>query len=94
MYELEIKPEVDKIFRKLAKRDIHQLRIIHKKIKQMQENPERDYKFLRSPLQNYTSVHIDSHFILIFKIDHDRKTVVIYYYAHHDYAYGWHPQKA
>ena len=89
MYDLEIKPEADKLFGKLAKKDQHRLKIIHKKIEEIRTNPTREYKFLRKPLQNYNSVHIDSHFILIFKINHNNKSVDIYYYAHHDEAYLW-----
>jgi hypothetical protein len=38
MYDLEIKPEVDKIFIKLIKKDKKQLRIINKKIKEMKKS--------------------------------------------------------
>lgn len=91
MYELDIKPEADKIFSKLANKDKKQLMIIHKKIEEIRSNPDRDYKFLRHPLQNYNSVHIDSHFALIFKINHKEAVIEIYYYDHHDYVYKWRP---
>ncbi len=87
MYLLEIKPEADKIFSKLAKKNPRQLMIIDKKIK---ENPS-GYKFLRKPLQGFNRVHIDKHFVLIFKIDHEKKIVDIYYYDHHDSVYKWQP---
>ncbi|MBI2112762.1 addiction module toxin RelE [Candidatus Woesearchaeota archaeon] len=91
MYDLDVKPEVDKIFRKLAKKNPKQLMIINKKIMEIRERPE-GYKFLRSPLNSFNRVHIDNNFVLIFKIDHQNKTVDIYYFDHHDYVYQWQPK--
>jgi YafQ family addiction module toxin component len=92
MYALSIKPEADRIFARLAKKDKKQLQIIGKKITEIQENPHHGYKFLRKPLQGYNRVHIDSHFVLIFKILHAEKSVIIYYYGHHDEVYQWRPK--
>ena len=92
MYFLEIKPEADEIFRKLAKKNPKQVMIIHKKIEEIRENPHHIYKFLRKALQTFNRVHIDRSFVLIFKIVHDRNTVVIYYYDHHDNVYQWRPK--
>ncbi len=39
MYDLEIKPDLDKIFKKLAKKNIKQLEIINKKIAEIRNNP-------------------------------------------------------
>ena len=91
MYDLEIKPEADKIFSKLAKKNPRQLMIIDKRIKEIRENP-LGYKFLRKPLNGFNRVHIDKHFVLIFQIHHDKKIVGIYYYDHHDFAYQWRPK--
>lgn len=91
MYPLEIKPEADKIFEKLAKKNPKQLSIIENKVKEIRINPHHSYKFLRRPLQTFNRVHIDKHFVLIFKIDHGRQIVVIYYYDHHDFVYQWRP---
>ena len=84
MYSLEVKEEADRIFRKLAKKNFKQLSIINKKIQDIRENPKHIHKFLRKPLQSFNRVHIDRSFVLIFKIIHETKTVVIYYYSHHD----------
>lgn len=91
MYDLKIKPEADKIFRELAKKDSKQLGIIQDKIKYIRENPFKSYKHLSSPLQGFLRVHIDSHFVLIFQIHHDNSTVEIFYYDHHDNVYEWRP---
>jgi len=91
MYYLDIKPEADKIFKKLAKKNPHQLNIVDKKLTEIRLNPNHGYKFLRSPLQTFNRVHIDKHFVLIFKIDRTKKAVVVYYYDHHDNVYDWRP---
>lgn len=93
MYSLDIKPEADTIFMKLAKKNKNQLRIIGKKIKEIRTNPLHKYKFLRKPLQNFNRVHIDKHFVLIFKFNHLNKIVDIYFYGHHDDVYKWRPKK-
>jgi mRNA-degrading endonuclease RelE of RelBE toxin-antitoxin system len=66
--------------------------MVFNKMKEIRGNPDHQYKFLRKPLQNYNRVHIDKHFVLIFKINHKNKSVVIYYYDHHDNVYKWRPQ--
>jgi YafQ family addiction module toxin component len=91
MYHLDIKPEADKIFEKLAKKNPKQLEIIDKKINEIRSNPHHEYKFLRRPLQTFNRVHIDTHFVLIFKIDHVNEAVTIYYFDHHDEVYDWRP---
>lgn len=90
MYFLEIKEEADKLFKKLAKKNPKQLKIIDKKIKEIRKNPI-GYKFLRKPLQGYNRVHIDKHFVLVFSIDHVNRVVTIYYFGHHDEVYDWRP---
>ena len=91
MYNLEIKPTVDKIFKKLAKKNKKQLFMIHKKILEIQSKPNHEYKHLRPPLQNFSRVHINSHFVLIFDINHTEEVVTVYYFGHHDDAYKWIP---
>jgi len=91
MYDLDIKPEADKIFSKLAKKNPKQLMIIDKKIKEIRKDPH-GYKFLRKPLQGFNRVHIDKHFVLVFKVDHEKQVIDIYYYDHHDYVYKWQPK--
>ena len=92
MYGLEIKEEADRIFSKLAKKNPPQLRIIHKKIAEIRERPF-GYKFLRTPLHGFNRVHIDRSFVLVFKVDHEQKLIVIYYFDHHDFIYQWRPRE-
>ncbi len=91
MYDLEILPEADKIFLKLSKKNPKQLHIIHKKITEIQQDPSA-YKFLHPPLHMFNRVHIDTHFVLIFKVDHERKMIIVYYFDHHDSVYKWRPR--
>ena len=92
MYDLEVKDEIDRIFHKLARKNPKQLEMIDKKFKEIRLNPQRIYKFLRYPLQGFNRFHIDTHFVLIFKVDHVRKVVILYYFDHHDGAYKWRPK--
>ena len=91
MYNLEIKPTADKIFKKFAKKNKKQLIMIYKKIQEIRSKPNHEYKHLRPPLQNFSRVHIYSYFVLIFDINHTEEIVTIYYFGHHDDAYKWRP---
>ena len=91
MYNLEIKPTADKIFKKLTNKNKKQLIIIYKKIQEIRSKPKHEYKHLRPPLQNFSRVHINSHFVLVFNIDHTNEIITIYYFGHHDDAYKWRP---
>jgi len=92
MYLLDVKPEADRIFKKLGKKNPKQLKIIDEKIVEIRQNPFHRYKPLKKPLQTFNRVHIDTHFVLIFKINHEYKVVDIYYFDHHDKVYQWRPK--
>jgi len=85
MYKLEVRESVDRIFKKLFKKDKVSFGYINKKIKEILENPYH-FKPLRKPMQNYRRVHIGN-FVLIYSINEKTKTVIIERYAHHDHAY-------
>lgn len=91
MYSLDVKEEADRIFKKLSKKNPKQLMIIHKKIEEIRNDPY-GYKFLRKPLQGFNRVHIDKHYVLIFKIDNENQVIEVFYYDHHDYVYKWQPK--
>ncbi|MDY9928160.1 type II toxin-antitoxin system RelE family toxin [Methanosarcina sp.] len=86
MYRLQVRPEVQKIVEKLAKKDKKQVEIIFCKVNEVLQDPHR-YKNLRSPLNHWKRVHIDSHFVLIFSVDEKEKIVILEYYGHHDDVY-------
>jgi YafQ family addiction module toxin component len=45
------------------------------------------YKNLRAPLQHLKRIHIDSHFVLVFRYDTKTDTVFFYDLDHHDRIY-------
>ena len=73
-YELDISDELDKKFVKLAKKSKKQLIIIHKKVREIQNNPHH-YKPLSKDLKGIRRVHIDKSFVLIYEIDEKQQVV-------------------
>ncbi len=84
MYSIKIKPDVDKIFLKLKKKNPKQMEIISKKIQQILENPYH-FKPLRGDMSGIRRVHIDKSFVLIYEIN--EKEIIILDYDHHDNIY-------
>ena len=87
MYKLKIDEDCDKIFAKLSRKNPVMLDIIHKKILEIRSYPYHEYKFLHKPLEGYNRIHIDKHFVLIFKIDHMNECLHICRFDHHNYIY-------
>jgi len=85
MYNLEIRESLDKLFRKLSKKDKVSFEYINKKIMEIRENPYH-FKPLKKPLQNYRRVHIGN-YVLVYSINEATKTVIIERYKHHDEVY-------
>lgn len=85
MYSLEIEQEVHRAFKKLAKKDPKQFDAVNKKIEQILVDPQQ-FKPLKHPLEGLWRVHI-GHFVLIYEIFAEQKTVRIIKYKHHDEAY-------
>ncbi len=85
MYSIELRKEVERILKKLAKKDKISSIYISKKIKQIKENPYH-FKPLKKPLQNYWRVHIGN-YVLIYSIDEKRKRIIIEKYKHHKEVY-------
>jgi len=56
--------------------------IVMKKTEEILENPGR-YKNLRAPLNHLKEVHIDGHFVLVFSVDENTKTVSLRHLKHH-----------
>jgi len=86
MYDLEIRPHLEKILTKLNKKNPKQTEIIMKKVERILENPYR-YKNLRAPLNNWKRVHIDKHFVLTYSVNEKKKNVVLEDYDHHNKIY-------
>jgi len=86
MYLLEVSKSLDRILRKLAKKDVIAHEAIEKKTAQILEDPFR-FKPLSSPMQGKWRVHVMGSFVLVYSIDEKRKTVVLEDYDHHDKIY-------
>jgi YafQ family addiction module toxin component len=85
MYTLETREHVDKIFKKLARRNPNQMETITKKIGEILEDPRR-FKPMHFPLAGMRRAHVGS-FVILFSIDEQRKTVILEDYEHHDRVY-------
>jgi len=86
MYTLKIKPDLEKTLKKLAKKNRVQVEIILNKVEEILINPHR-YKNLRTPLNDWKRIHVDKHFVLLFSVDEDSKSVTLEDYDHHDNIY-------
>lgn len=71
---------------KLGKRDPVQVQTIHKKVKQILEDPHR-FKPLRAPMNHVRRVHIVGSFVLLYTIIESEKSVELLDYDHHDTIY-------
>lgn len=85
MCRLEIKPNADRKFKKLAKKDKEQLRRIENKIQRILENPYQ-FKPLKHPMDGLRRVHIGA-FVLVYEINEKSRTVTLLDYEHHDTVY-------
>jgi YafQ family addiction module toxin component len=84
MYNAEYTHKLLKILAKLQKRNPNDLRNIRKKIAEIIENPEH-YKPLTGELKGKRRVHLNTHFVLTFKLIDD--TAIFLDYEHHDRVY-------
>jgi YafQ family addiction module toxin component len=89
MYNFEISEKLEKILKKLFKKDKKTYEIIIKKIQEIisSEDPHH-YKNLRYNLKEYKRVHIHSHFVLAFKIEEDKKIIKFLDFDHHGKIYN------
>lgn len=88
MYRYEISERLEKILKKLLKKDkaryeatLHKMDEIAKS-----EDPNR-YKNLSYDLSQFKGVHIDSHFVLAFKVDINSELIKFEDLRHHDDIY-------
>lgn len=92
-HSLDVKEELDSIFSKISRKNKQLSHTIWNKITEIQCNPHHKYKFLRSNLKKFQRVHIGKSFVLIFSINHEEKTIELWWFAHHDKAYKWQPEQ-
>jgi YafQ family addiction module toxin component len=85
LYSLEVVEKVDRIFKKLRKKDLLQFEALSRKVSEILENPQQ-HKPLKRPMSHMRRVHVGS-FVLVYEIDEARKVVTIRRYDHHDNVY-------
>jgi YafQ family addiction module toxin component len=84
-FEKKLRKKLSIVFKK----DPRRYKILMKKIEEIIASDNIDhYKNLRKPLQDCKSVHIDKHFVLIFKYDKDDKSIYFFDFDHHDKIYN------
>ena len=90
MFDFNISDELKLKIRKLIKKDKKKVQIINKKIKEV-INKDLDsinhYKNLKYGLREFKRVHIDKHFVLIFKVDYENNFILFADFDHHDNVY-------
>ena len=81
----------EKLRKKLSivfKKDLRRYTILMKKIEEIINSDNLDhYRNLRKPLQNFKRVHIDAHFVLVFKYIKKENAIYFYDFDHHDKIY-------
>ncbi|MBI2105847.1 hypothetical protein HYT56_03355 [Candidatus Woesearchaeota archaeon] len=90
MFDFDLSDELKIKIRKLLKKDKEKVKIINEKVKEIVNNDinsiER-YKNLRRELKDFKRVHIDKHFVLIFKVDKENNFILFEDFDHHDKIY-------
>lgn len=82
--------ELKKLLEKLASRNSNLAIAVNKKIKQVcscDEELINHYKNLRYDLSEFKRVHVEKSFVLLFKVNFQKKLVVFTKLDHHDNIY-------
>ena len=90
MFEFGLTEDLRIKIRKLFRKDKKKAEIINKKIKEIISNNSQSierYKNLRGNQKEYKRVHIDKHFILLFKVDKEDNFILFEDFDHHDNIY-------
>jgi YafQ family addiction module toxin component len=91
MFDFDITDELKFVIGKIAKKDKKRVEILNKKIKQIINCDSvsiQHYKNLRHDLKEFKSVHIDTSFVLVFKVDTQNNFILFIDFDHHDRVYG------
>ena len=88
MREYEVKPYLQKILKKLFKKDKVAYESVMKKIEEVVNCDDVEhYKNLRYDMKDRKRVHVASSFVLIFSYDKGKNFVSFLDYDHHDDIY-------
>ena len=87
MRKFELKPELEKVLKKLHKKDKKTYEQVLNKIEEIINSYKiENYKNLRYDMKDSKRMHI-GHFVLIFSYDKIRDIVSFEYFDHHDKIY-------
>ncbi len=89
-WRFEYSELLTKELKKLKKRDPRRFDILMKKRDDIKEKlllNQDHFKNLSHELSDFRRVHIDKHFVLIFKVDKQNKVIRFEDYDHHDKIY-------
>ena len=86
MYNDLYSEEITKKLAKIKKKNLAEYSQIRKKMDSIMLNPDHNYKFLTHNMKGLNRVHL-GHFVLVFRIDHQNKTISFEDYDHHDLIY-------
>jgi len=90
MFNFNLTDEFRLIIKKLSRKDKKRTEIINKKIKQIVNSYlafVQHLKNLRHDLKDFKRVHIDSSFILVFKVYISKNFILFVDFDHHDRIY-------
>jgi len=90
MFDFGLSDELRLILKKLSKKDKKRAEIINKKIKEIissNRDSIQHYKNLRHNLKEFKRVHINSSFVLTFKVDLKNNFILFTNFEHHDRVY-------
>ena len=87
MYRDLYSKEITKKLAKLKKKDPVEYSQVRKKMDSILADPAHNYKFLTHDMKGLNRVHL-GHFVLVFKIDNQNKTISFEDYDHHDNIYN------
>ena len=90
MFSFDLTDELKFIIKKLCKKDRKRVEIINKKIRQIINCDSvsiQHYKNLRHDLKDFKRVHIDTSFVLVFKVDVQKNHILFVDFDHHDNVY-------
>jgi len=88
VFQVKISKELDKYLRKIKNRPLKSATI--KKMKEIISQDKKtinNYKNLRHNLSNFKRVHILKSFVLLFKVDYEKKIIYFHELNHHDKVY-------
>lgn len=87
MHKYEISFSLLKILKKLEKKDSSSYNNVLKKIKEIISSQDLNhYKNLKKPLEKYKRVHVNTHFVLLFRLEGSK--IIFEDYEHHDRVYS------